>query len=293
MANKAKRFVYFANEETFKLATQGNEYDFTSLVVVGDIQKIWNRGQYLDGKLSDYLKKSDAALQFQPLGDYVESDELENYIDKEALQEAIKDFVTKEELEQAIEEVDVTEQLSEYEKTSDVESKISSAKSELEGKISEVEGKIPSLEGYATEEYVGKEVKKGIDSIVDGATEAMDTLKEVEEALKESGDTVTALNQAIGKKADKTYVDEQIEGLDEKYQPVGDYLTSVPDTYATKTYVDEQVDGLATEDYVDGKVEDAVDGLASEEFVNSAISTSENKFYTKEEVDDMWEWGEY
>ena len=52
----------------------------------------------------------------------------------------LSDYATKEDLEK----IDVTDQLKDYAKTKDVESKISKAKSELEGKI-------PSLNGYATE----------------------------------------------------------------------------------------------------------------------------------------------
>lgn len=65
-----------------------------------------------------------------------------------------------------------------------------------------------SLADYATKTDLSNAVKAGIDSIVDGASTAMDTLKEVEEALKSSSSTVEALNEAIGKKADKSELEE-------------------------------------------------------------------------------------
>lgn len=85
------------------------------------------------------------------------------------------------------------------------------------------------LEDYATKEDVAEEVKTAIDNIVDGASEAMDTLKELEDGINKNKDIITTLNEAIAKKADKEYVDEEINKLtkvmcltQEEYDALGD-----------------------------------------------------------------------
>lgn len=80
--------------------------------------------------------------------------------------------------------------------------------------------------------------------------------------------------------ASEIYVDEKIGELSTIYQPIGEYLTTVPDTYALKTYVDGKVTGLASETYVNGKVS----GLASETYVNGKIDVVEGKLLKYEVV---------
>ena len=115
------------------------------------------------------------------------------------------------------------------------------------------------LTGYATEEWVeGKGyltehqdishlaskdyVDIGIADLVDGAPETLNTLNEISEALKENEDVVSALDKAIGSKADKT----SLEGL------------------ATEEFVKEQINaiehptvdltGYATEEWVEAEI---------------------------------------
>lgn len=115
------------------------------------------------------------------------------------------------------------------------------------------------LTGYATEQWVeGKGyltehqdishlaskdyVDKGIADLVDGAPETLNTLNEISEALKENEDVVSALDKAIGSKADKT----SLEGL------------------ATEEFVKEQINaiehptvdltGYATEEWVEAEI---------------------------------------
>lgn len=378
-----KRFIYFSTKAKFLTATQGNEYEFTSIVFIGDSKEIWNRGIFygtpVDFDINDYLTKSDAASTYQPKGNYLtEHQDLSEYAKTSELQEAIKDFVTSEELQNKLDEIDVTDQLGDYAKTADVESKIASAKAE-------VEGKIPSVEGLATETYVDSaiedlnisqyetvtdaaskyqpkgnyltehqdlseyakkaevteeiqsEVKKGIDSIVDGATEAMDTLKEVEEALKTSKGTVDALNQAIGQKASKEELASAVEdmatktwvngeGFLKEHQSLADYAkkSEIPslegylteekagETYPTKSEVSEQIAQAVSE----GKVD--LTGYAKESWVNEqgflkehqslaeyakksevtseiaeAVEGLSETYYSKSEVDEMFDWAEY
>lgn len=88
---------------------------------------------------------------------------------------------------------------------------------------------IPNTEGFATEEYV----KTRISNLINSAPETLDTLGEIALAIGTNQEVVDTLNEAIGGKADKTYVDEAIAKID------------IPETDLT---------GLATEDYVNNAI---------------------------------------
>ena len=351
-----KRFVYFSKKENFLKATQGTEYEFTSIVFIGDSKEIWNRGIFYgtpeDFDINDYLTKADAASTYQPVGNYLtEHQSLADYAKTSEVNSKLEGYYTKEEVDAAIEGVDVTDQLVDYAKTADVDKKITDAKAE-------VVAKIPSLDGYATETwvenkgyetvsgaagkyqpignyltevpdtyatkaYADKAASDAIDKIVDGATEAMDTLKEVEEALKTSSSTVEALNEAIGKKADKTYVDEQLQGKVDN-SAITDMATQTwveskkylqehqsLENYPTKSEVTSEIateigkveakipslEGYATEQWVENKnyltQHQSLTEYAKKTELNSAIEGLSETYYSKEEVDDMWEWAEY
>lgn len=143
-----KYFVYFSTKAKFLNATQGTEYDFTSIVFIGDTKEIWNRGIFyatpIDFDIADYLTKSDAASQYQPKGNYLTEIPAE-YVKTDALEEAIKDFVTSEELQSKLDEIDVTDQLEDYATTEYVNGELAKKADKSE---------IPSLEGYAKESWV-------------------------------------------------------------------------------------------------------------------------------------------
>ena len=245
----SKRFVYFSTKAKFLNATQGNEYDFTSIVFLGDSKEIWNRGIFYgtpeDFEINDYVTKAEAASTYQPLGDYLtEHQSLAEYVKTSEMLSKLANYYTKEEVDEAIEAIDVTDQLTEYAKKTEV--------------TAEIEAK----------------VKAGIDSIVDGASTAMDTLKEVEEALSESASTVEAINQAIGNKADKDSVYSK-EEADVKFAD-----------YYNKKETDDKIDA------VERKIPTLTD-YAKIEYVDSELINFGKTIYTKEEVDEMLEWGEY
>lgn len=62
----------------------------------------------------------------------------------------------------------------------------------------DVSGNITSILAQAKEYADGK-----VNSLVNGAPEAMDTLKELADAIEENSDIMTALQEAIGNKVDK------------------------------------------------------------------------------------------
>lgn len=189
--------------------------------------------------LTPYETKEGAAEKYQPKGNYLtEHQSLENYY-------------TKEEVDQAIENVDVSDQLENYATKEYVDSKVDGI----------------DLTGYAKKSDVESAVKAGIDSIVDGATEAMDTLKEVEEALKSSESTVEALNQAIGSKADK----DEVYSKEESDVKFADYYN--------RKEIDDKIDA------VERKLPDLTP-YAKIEYVDSELIEFGKTIYKKEEVDE-------
>ena len=81
----------------------------------------------------------------------------------------------------------------------------------------------------------------------------MDTLKEVEEALKESASTVEALNQAIGNKANKTDIEDMAT---KSWVNQQNYLTEVPAEYAKKSDI-PSLEGYAKTSEVTSAIEEA------------------------------------
>jgi len=130
------------------------------------------------------------------------------------------------------------------------------------------------LSEYAKTEYVDTKISQ----LVGDAPEALDTLKEISDALNDNTDAVAGIVSTLSEKASTSYVDEKdgalgdrisaLENIDhdafaktadlpdmgeylkvaaaeETYQPKGEYLTEVPSEYVTETELDEK--GYLTE----------------------------------------------
>lgn len=67
----------------------------------------------------------------------------------------------------------------------------------------DVESLKEALKKYKTGTEVTQEIRAAIDALVNGATDAMDTLGELEEAITGNKGIIDTLNSAITKKADK------------------------------------------------------------------------------------------
>lgn len=81
---------------------------------------------------------------------------------------------------------------------------------------SDVTGLDDALAARPLATAVTAEINAAIDGLIDGAPETYNTLKEVADYIASHGDVVTALNEAIGQKADKTTVEAiqaTIDGL--------------------------------------------------------------------------------
>ena len=220
-----KRFVYFSTKAKFLNATQGNEYDFTSIVFIGDSKEIWNRGIFYgtpeDFDINDYLTKAEAASTYQPIGDYLtQHQSLADYAKTAEVDKKLEGYYTKEEVDSAIEDVDVSDQ----------------------------------LKDYATKAEVTSEVNSAIDSLVNGASTTMDTLKELEDAISGNKNLIDTLNSAITSKADKSEIADMAT---KSWVNQQNYLTEVPEDYAKKTDI-PSLEGYAKSTEVEAAIEEAL-----------------------------------
>lgn len=74
----------------------------------------------------------------------------------------------------------------------------------LAAKLAEI---IASLNAKVTTDAMNSAISAAIDSLIDGAPETYNTLKEIAVYISEHEDVVSALNSAIGNKADKNTVE--------------------------------------------------------------------------------------
>ena len=77
---------------------------------------------------------------------------------------------------------------------------------------------------------------------------------------------------------------------DSKYQPKGDYITSIPDEYITETELNAK--GYATKTELGNKLDTLIYNSDKENF---ATKTELSNYYTKQEIDNIqiWDCGEY
>lgn len=81
----------------------------------------------------------------------------------------------------------------------------------LSTKLAEI---IADINTKASTEAMNAAISAAIDGLIDGAPGTYDTLKEISDYIASHEDVVTALNEAIGNKADKTAVTELSNALD-------------------------------------------------------------------------------
>lgn len=264
----AKMFVYFGQKEDFLNATQGNEYDYTSIVLIKSSKEIWNRGTFygtpVDFDIADYLTKADATASYQPKGDYLtEHQSLDNYY-------------TKDEVDSAVDAIDVTEQLVDYVKLEKLVEELAKKadKTEIEDMatktwVGEQNYLTEVPEEYAKTTEVDSKIANVKSEIIGGAGEDYDTLKEIETWVSTHQGLYEGLVAGIAEKATKTELNDAIEGLADEYQPKGDYLTE-----------HQSLDEYAKSADVTSELNEAIEGLSE-------------TYYTKSQVDEMFEWGEY
>lgn len=119
--------------------------------------------------------------------------------------------------------------------------------------------------------------KQDIANLVNSAPETLDTLGEIANALKENDDVVEALNEAITKKADITYVDEKIANAGGTNIPT-DLLNRVE---TLETLSEEAVYIEDTEFDVEEETGGSVGGG------NNGGTVDLDNYYNKNEIDDL------
>lgn len=96
---------------------------------------------------------------------------------------------------------------------------------------------------YATTTYVNNKIS----ALINQAPETLDTLGEIAKVLQDNQDVVDTLNEAIGLKADKSYVDNQ-------FTTINNSISTMNTTLNTK----------ASMDYVDSAISQAIDSAFNE-----------------------------
>ena len=119
-------------------------------------------------------------------------------------------------------------------------------------------GGVAVIEGLASTNYVDT----AIDNLINGSIPALDTLKELADALGNDPSFVTNLTTALGDKADLTYV-QNIEANKADISSLSTVATSGNYNDLTNKPTIPSVTGLASETYVNNKVADLVNGATS------------------------------
>ena len=101
-----------------------------------------------------------------------------------------------------------------------------------------LKSEIPSLSGYATESYVNTQVS----NLVNSAPEALDTLKELADALGNDANFSATVTNLIGQKLDSSTYNEDKQTFALKAELPTDYITEADlNGYVTQTYITEQL----------------------------------------------------
>ena len=157
-----------------------------------------------------------------------------------------------------------------------------------------------AVTGLASQTYVDNKVQITKDEILGGASPAYDTLLELQNALSNNTDAVTAITNQLATKASSTYVDNAVSNLQSNLQTdinskasityVDSQIASIPPPpsltgYATETYVNTAIQNVqtggvdlstyATKTYVDTAVANVsvdLSGIATELYVNNAVA---------------------
>lgn len=138
---------------------------------------------------------------------------------------------------------------------------------------------IDDLNDLASENYVEQQVA----DLVNSAPDTLDTLGEIAKAIQDNEDVIDALNNMIATKADKTEIPSLTGYATETY------VNNAVNPKADKSYVNEELNkkanttdlnGLATEAYVNTEVAKKTDT----NYVNEMVSPKADKTYVDEEL---------
>jgi hypothetical protein len=158
----------------------------------------------------------------------------------------------------------------------------------VEGLVSEIyvneelakKANIDDLNDLASENYVEQQVA----DLVNSAPDTLDTLGEIAKAIQDNEDVIDALNNMVATKADKTEIPSLTGYATETY------VNNAVNPKADKSYVNEELNkkanitdlnGLATEAYVNTEVAKKTDT----NYVNEKVAPKADKTYVDTELD--------
>lgn len=251
--NVIKRFAFFKTLNGFKSAEKGTDYDENTLIFIKDSKLIKTHNTDFQA-LPDGANEGDVLVYNGTSFEWKSLDNIE--VDGKELSEVLETLVSYEEL---------ASQLEEYAKLTD---------------LPDVSDYFDGAEYVSATKQIqfkhGSEVKATIDAtpfIKDGMVENV----EVNE-----GNLEITFNTDAGKETIKI-------ALTEIFNPENYYLKTEIDTkfedYYNKKAIDDKIDA------VERKIP-VLDSYAKIEYVDNAIEELSDTYYSKEEVDTMFEWYE-
>ena len=228
--------------------------DNAAEAIIGDIADILSDTYYTKEQVNSELETKSNIGHEHVLAD------ITDYKEPDFTGYATETFVKEE-----IEKVDVSEQLKDYALKSEIPENISAFTNDV-GYLTEHQ----SLEGYATETFVTEAIEQA-----DIEGKLGNYYKKDETYSKEEIDTAIE-NSKVGY-ATETFVEEKIAQED---------ITGKLGNYYTKSEVDTAIEnaepdltGMATEEYVDGKIQTVNSAIATINQTLDSIDKSPNKTY--------------
>lgn len=289
------RFVVFATKEGFSKATLGKEYDSNSIVFIKDTKEIWAKNVFFPAvnfDIADYYTKSEIDAELAKKLDSVLAASL--YVTKEYAEEtylkvhqSLENYYTKSEVDGLIEGVDVSDQLVDLFDGAKYDSESKKIQFTHDGTVkAEIDATAFIKDGMVS----GVEVKDGNLEITFNEDSGKETIKVAISDIFNASNyfTKAEVEAELAKKVDVSAYTEDKATFETKANAEATYVTK---TYAEETYLKEHqsLDEYAKKTEVTAEIAEAVDGLASEEYVDEQLEG----YYTKEEVDALFEWGEY
>lgn len=299
-----KLFVVFSTKAGFNSATLGKEYDNNSIVFIKDTKEIWAKGVLFPAVTFDITEYA----KVDALGDYYTKAEMDAelakkldaaiaaslYVTKEYAEEtylkvhqSLENYYTKAEVDGLIEGVDVSEQLVAYPDAAEYVSTSKEIQFKHNGTV--LTGMTIDATAFIKDGMVSNvEVKEGNLEITFNEDSGKETIKVAISDIFNASNyyTKTEVDGELAKKVDVSAYTEDKATFETKANAEATYVTK---TYAEETYLKEHqsLAEYAKSADVTSEISDAVDGLSDE------IDGKFEGYYTQEEVDAMFEWGEY
>lgn len=129
--------------------------------------------------------------------------------------------------------------------------------------------------GYQT----SAQVNAAIQAVVGAAPDALDTLKEIADALNNDPDFADTIINQLSQKANKSEIPSLSGYATESWVTSRGYLTSIPANYVTETELSSQLSSYATQSWVNGR--GFLTSIPSEYITSSELSSQLSSYATR------------